>query len=91
MNDTPDEEQQLRRQFLQKANLDSVPAPPSVDSLIAATVRKANAQTGGRDLLLLAISSFFAFLLVLCAPLAAGSVASKRPRNTTKESNPKSQ
>lgn len=82
MNDLSDEEKQLRE------NLGiEIPEPPDVEKILEATVRQANAQTGARDLLTLAISSFFAFLLVFCAPMVAASAARKKRRLTATENN----
>lgn len=75
-----DEEEQLRRQFLKG---EAVPELPSVDKMIKATVRQANVQTAGRDLLVLGISSFFVCLLMLCAPMMATSVARKKRRTAS--------
>ena len=74
MTNTLDEEEQLRAKL---ADLD-VPEPPAVERMLKSTVRQANAQTGARDLMTLAISSFFAFLLVFCAPIVAASAAKKK-------------
>lgn len=88
MTDMSDEEEQLRRQLLKREALtETVPEPPVVDKIIATTVRQANVQTAGRDVLVLAISSFFAFLLVFCAPIVAASAAKNKrlgtkPRNS---------
>lgn len=82
MTDISDEEGRLRRHLVKKgALLDKVPEPPAVDKAITATVRQANVQTGGRDLLVLGVSSFFAFLLLLCAPIIAASAANKKRRS----------
>ena len=76
-----DEEEQLRRQLLKGLALSEVvPETSAVDKMITATVRQANVQTAGRDLLVLGISSFFACLLMLCAPMMAASVARKKRR-----------
>ncbi|MDX2464770.1 MAG: hypothetical protein QNK31_09710 [Porticoccus sp.] len=70
-----DEEEQLRCQLLKG---EAIPELPLVDKMIVATVRQASIQTAGRDLLVLGISSFFACLLMLCAPMMAASVARKK-------------
>lgn len=74
-----DEEEQFRLQLLKAGGLpDEVPEIPAVDKIISDTVRQANVQTAGRDFLVLGVSSFFAFLLVLFAPMMAASAARKK-------------
>lgn len=79
MTDMSNEEEQLRRQLLKGVVFpDTMPEPPAVDNMITTVVRQANVQTAGRDLLVLAISSFFAVLLVFFAPVIAVSAAKKK-------------
>ena len=63
-----DEEENLRQQFLEGS-------PPASagdeDAAIDDVLRQANMQTGTRDMITLAVSSFFSFLQLLMAPLVA--------------------
>ena len=78
MTNAADDEKHLRQQYLKKLGFDAVPEPPEVDEIVEKSVRQANAQLGSRDLLTLAISSFFAMLLMFGAPLVAASVSRKK-------------
>ncbi|WP_045860850.1 hypothetical protein [Teredinibacter purpureus] len=84
MNDLSDEEKQLR----DRLGIE-IPEPPALEGLLEITVRQASVQTGARDLLTLAISSFFAFLLAFCAPIVAASAARKGRRFTSTENTKK--
>ena len=68
-----EDEARLKRQFLAQSELDKIVEPPLIDQVLPETLRQTNVQTGTRDLLILAITSFFALLLVFCAPLLAAS------------------
>ena len=63
-----DEEENLRQQFLEG----SPPASAAdEDAVIDDVLKQANLQTGTRDMITLAVSSFFSFLQLLMAPLVA--------------------
>lgn len=63
-----DEEENLRQQFLEAS-------PQAIagdeDKAVGDVLRQANLQTGTRDMITLAVSSFFSFLQLLMAPLVA--------------------
>lgn len=57
---------------------DSIAIPP-ISEIVDSTIRKTNLQIGGRDMLMLSISSFFAFLLMIFGPIAATLAKNKKP------------
>jgi hypothetical protein len=73
MNELSDEEKQLRDILTIE-----IAEPPAVEKVLEVTARQANIQTGARDLLTLAISSFFACILGILAPVVAASAVRKK-------------
>tara|TARA_R110002096_G_scaffold212159_1_gene399478 strand:+ start:40 stop:309 length:270 start_codon:yes stop_codon:yes gene_type:complete len=63
-----DEEESLRQQFLEAMPPASI---SDEDEAIDDVLLQANRQTGTRDMIVLAVSSFFSFLQLLMAPLVA--------------------
>lgn len=52
--------------------------PPPASDAVALAVKQANVQTGGRDLLTLAVSSFFAALLLIFSTMTATALIQKK-------------
>lgn len=72
MANIPERDQALLRESYLEQSTAEEEGPPLAtdDESLQTIVRRANVQTGARDLIVLAVSSFFALLLVFFAPVA---------------------
>ncbi|MDH3389008.1 MAG: hypothetical protein OEN02_14005 [Gammaproteobacteria bacterium] len=80
-NGQENEEARLRERYHEAGGPDPAPAREQDDGAIQAIIRRANAGTGARDLIVLAVSSFLALLQAFTGPRSRPSndEASKLP------------
>ena len=84
---TPTEEEQLRETFLAQGGIgkDASAEPLAAQEAIQGAMQQANVQTGIKDLLVLAVSSFFTLVQMLMAPFVVRVLERvDKPRGTEK-------
>lgn len=64
------DEARLRRHYVDRVTPADIPSAQQADEAVGRALRFANTQTGLRDVVVLAVSSLFAVLLVFFAPVA---------------------
>lgn len=86
MTNKPDiDEARMRDSFLART-LDADASDPAAEAqAIHETTARARAETGARDVVLLAVASFFALLMMVVAPLAKSTLDMKINSSNTRE------